>query len=124
MVFDTGYEVRPLRQVTRTALIARETIKVAELRRQEGMDPPIPAQLVSMLDTAESDTRLLTFKYAVLTAAGRKLTGTGSERSVDDDSITEEDLWALADRHVRLYSVGMVERLNGLGECWSDMVRR
>eukprot|EP00903_Cladosiphon_okamuranus_P012352 g11581.t1 len=43
--------------------------KARELRRQEGMDPPIPAIVLRTLDAAEGDLKLLCFKYAAIAAA-------------------------------------------------------
>eukprot|EP00752_Nemacystus_decipiens_P012187 g10805.t1 len=43
--------------------------KARELRRQEGMDPPIPTHVLRTLDAAEADLSLLCFKYAALSAA-------------------------------------------------------
>lgn len=82
--------------------------KVSELRRQEGMDPPIPAHVTDILDAAEGDLRLLNWKYAVLLTATAKRTN-ASTRGVNPaaavetakgSSLSEEDVIALLSEHV------------------------
>lgn len=76
--------------------------KVSDLRRQEAMDPPIPARIVDSLDTAESDIRLLTFKYAVLGAVvGGERAKDGSQGGAQAATLTEEALKIFMEKHVR-----------------------
>ncbi|CAM9209213.1 unnamed protein product [Ectocarpus sp. 4 AP-2014] len=88
--------------------------KVRELRRQEGMDPPIPPNVTETLDVAESDLMLLTFKYATLAtaAAKRPLSSTVGETNEGGDNtggtgdesvaggLCEENLSGLLDEHI------------------------
>lgn len=100
---------------------------MAELRRQEGMDPPIPPRVEEVLDTAQADLNLLRFKFAVLTAARVKRSAataskdgtdvgtkgttktkrsvtTGSNSGANDvanDTLTEDELAVLLNQHVR-----------------------
>jgi hypothetical protein len=46
----------------------RAVTAVAQLRLEEGSDPPIPAATAVALTTAESDLALLRFKYSVIAA--------------------------------------------------------
>jgi len=104
--------------------LSLSSTQVCELRRQEGMDPPIPANVLGALDAAEGDLRLLRFKYAALAAASAKrprpppaetsqgsggggdgggdggagATGEGGEM---EEGISEEDLRGLLEEHVR-----------------------
>lgn len=85
--------------------------KVLELRRQEEIDPPVPAHVIDALDAAEEDLRLLDFKYAVLVAvsskaragvgspAGEKESG-GDVAAEGDSELTEEALKAHLAKHV------------------------
>ena len=101
---------------------------MTELRRQEGMDPPIPPHVEEALDTAQTDLNLLRFKFAVLTAArAKRSAATASKAGIDvgtkdtaktkrsaataasnsgandeaKDSLTEDELAALLNQHVR-----------------------
>ena len=100
-----------------------------ELRRQEGMDPPIPANVLGTLDAAEGDLRLLCFKYAALAAAaanrpkptpigeseaGAREPGGGSSSSAneaegaggggeEEGGLSEDDLLGLLEKHVSVY---------------------
>lgn len=82
--------------------------KVSELRRQEGMDPPVPAHVIDILDAADGDLRLLNFKYAALaTAAGKRAAvDPGNDRAEREtgvegvNALTEADLNTLLAEHV------------------------
>lgn len=100
---------------------------MTELRRQEGMDPPIPPHVEKALDTAQADLSLLRFKFAVLTAARMKRSAataskTGTDVSTKDtaktkrsvttasnsgandaakDTLREDELAVLLNQHVR-----------------------
>ncbi|CAM9135050.1 unnamed protein product [Scytosiphon promiscuus] len=94
--------------------------KTRELRRQEGMDPPVPPNVLHSLDLAEGDLRLLTFKYAALSVAvsrrpsivdanggnggeeGAGATRNGTEGRGEDleGGLSEEDLCGLLDEHI------------------------
>lgn len=81
------------------------------------MDPPIPSHVVEALDLAEGDVRLLTFKYATLVKANtkrltstdetahdgnsKKADGGGDQGQREGESLSEEDVCALLDQHVR-----------------------
>ncbi len=94
--------------------------QVRELRRQEGMDPPVPANVLGALDAAEGDLRLLSFKYAALAVAHEKRPpppppsetsqgggsgGGGGETTGEgggvEEGLSEEDLRGLLEEHVR-----------------------
>lgn len=99
-------------------------LQARELRRQEGMDPPIPANVLRTLDAAERDLRLLCFKYAALAAAVAQRSqpapgetvegdgGGGGSRGTDgaegaggggeaEGGLSEDDLLGLLEQHVR-----------------------
>ena len=92
--------------------------QVKELRRQEGMDPPIPLNTLETLQAAEADLRLLIFKYSVLAAAiVKRPAGAATEGGVDGNpgkgvinaaaggrggcGLSEEDVRGFLDQHVR-----------------------
>lgn len=89
------------------------------------MDPPIPPYVLGALDTAEGDLRLLSFKYAALTAAVGKRpqspvdTGEGAGVGVGgagggaevaggeeaEGGLSEDDLRELLEQHVSCTSL-------------------
>lgn len=98
-------------------------LQARELRRQEGMDPPIPTNVLRTLDAAEGDLRLLCFKYAALAVAvaqrpqptpdetGEGDGGGGGNRDADgaegaggsgetEGGLSEDDLLGLLEQHV------------------------
>lgn len=88
------------------------------------MDPPIPATVLSILDAAEGDLRLLTFKYAALAAAiAQRPRATAPAETGEDDGgvassagaadgggevegdFSEDDLLGLLEQHVSFRNV-------------------
>lgn len=76
--------------------------KVIELRRQEGLDPPVPSQIVEALDTAEIDMRTLIFKYTALQEFLRIKDSNGIQGNGHVDPMTQKDLESLMEEHVRV----------------------
>ncbi|CAN0183838.1 unnamed protein product, partial [Pylaiella littoralis] len=107
--------------------------KVSELRRQEGMDPPIPPNVLGALDAAEGDLKLLTFKYAAVAAAVAKRPqppaepgeggggggggdADGTEGNEPKKGLSEDDLRELLEQHIsdaNKRPVALLELLGG-----------
>ena len=100
--------------------------QVGELRRQEGMDPPIPGHVLETLQAAEADLRLLVFKYSVLAAAvAKRPTAPATEGEADGGvgggggGLCGEDLLGLLDQHVRSQLSPLQNRIHVYINTWS-----
>lgn len=88
--------------------------QVSELRRQEGMDPPIPPLVLETIGAAEADLNVLCFKYTALNVAISKRPtvldesegvdgGTGVDGGAlkEGESLSDKDVLTLLEQNVR-----------------------